>query len=89
MVEIDMTTVSSKGQIVIPSALRKGMKAGERLLIIHDNGTYILKKADKFDANMATELEFARRTEDAWKNYKKGKFVSKSKEDFLAELKKW
>jgi|GEM_PF-2795188 len=34
-------------------------------------------------------LEFAARTEKAWKDYFKGKFVSKPKEKFLAELEKW
>ena len=34
MVEIDMATISSKGQIVIPSSMRKDIKEGDKFLII-------------------------------------------------------
>ena len=37
----------------------------------------------------AEDLEFARRTEEAYKEYDKGKFKSMSGEEFLEELKKW
>ena len=89
MAEIDITRMSSKGQVVIPADLRHGIKEGEKLVIIRSNDQLILKKADKFDKNLAGDLEFARRTEKAWKDYAKGKFISKSKEEFLAELEKW
>ena len=89
MAEIDITRMSSKGQIVIPADLRYGIKEGDKLVIIRSEDQLILKKADKFDKNLAEDLEFARRTEKAWKEYKAGKFTSKSKEEFLAELEKW
>ena len=89
MAEMDMTTISSKGQVVIPTSLRKGVKTGTRFMVIRDKGLYILKRADKMDAAIASDLEFARRAEKAWGEYRKGKFVSKSKEDFLAEMEKW
>ena len=41
-----------------------------------------------FSKNIEEDLEFARRTEVAWKQFDEGKFVSKSKEDFLKELSK-
>jgi hypothetical protein len=34
-------------------------------------------------------LEFAKRTEEAWKRYDKGEFVSMDAKEFLKELKKW
>jgi AbrB family looped-hinge helix DNA binding protein len=37
MVEVAITKLSSKGQIVIPSHLRKDFKIGEELLIIKNN----------------------------------------------------
>jgi len=89
MAEIDMTTISSKGQVVIPSSLRKGVKTGTRYVVLRKGDTYVLKKADALDAAFAEELEFAQRTEKAWQEYRKGGFASKSKKDFLAELEKW
>ena len=34
-------------------------------------------------------LEFARRTEEAWKEYEGGEFKSMDSKDFLKELEKW
>jgi len=89
MAEIDMTTISSKGQVVIPATLRKGVKAGARYVVIREGDLYVLKRADAFGANLAAELAFARRTEVAWKEFEKGGFVSKGKKQFLSELEKW
>ncbi len=35
------------------------------------------------------DLEFARRTEEAWKRYEKGEFISMDFDDFIKEMKKW
>jgi len=89
MAEIDITTISSKGQVVIPSSLRKGVKSGARFLVIREKDLYVLKRADRMDDSLASDLQFARRAEKAWGEYRKGKFSSKSKEEFLAEMEKW
>jgi len=39
--------------------------------------------------NLKDDLEFAKRTEEAWKRYEKGEFISMDKDKFLEELKKW
>ena len=39
--------------------------------------------------NLAEDLEFARRTEEALKRYEKGEFVSLPADKFLEVLKKW
>jgi len=87
--EIAITKMSSKGQIVIPSALREDIREGEKFLIIKKNHQLILKKASTLDKNLKEDLEFARRTEEAWKKYEKGQFKSMKVDDFLKELEKW
>ncbi len=87
--EIALTKISSKGQIVIPSELRTDIKEGEQLIIIKNNGQIILKKARELDKNLKSDLKFARRTEEAWKKYEKGEFKSSSAKDFLKELERW
>lgn len=87
--EIGITKVSSKGQIVIPSELRYDLKEGEQLLIIKNKNQLILKKADELDKSLIEDLEFAKRTEKAYKNFEKGKFKSLKAKDFLEELGKW
>ncbi len=38
---------------------------------------------------VAEDLEFARRTEEAYKRHERGEFISMDSEDFLKELEKW
>lgn len=87
--EIALTTLSSKGQIVIPAELRDGLKEGERLIIIKNDHQLIIKKVSDLDEQLKEDLEFARRTEAALKEYEKGKFKSMPFDEFIAEMKKW
>ena len=81
--------MSSKGQVVIPQDMREGLSEGEKLVIIKNGQQIILKKMDDFDKNLEEDLEFAKRTEEAWKSYDRGEFISKDSDDFLKEIKKW
>jgi len=85
--DIAITRISSKGQIVIPSEMRSDLKEGEKLLIIKNHSQLIIKKAT--DMNLAEDLEFAKRTEEAYKRYEKGNFKEMSLEQFEKELEKW
>ena len=87
--EIAITKMSSKGQVVIPSEMRTDIKEGEKLIIIRSNGQLIMKKATEMDKRLEEDIEFARRTEEAWKRYKKGEFTEMDSKDFLKELEKW
>ena len=80
--------MSSKGQVVIPKEMRKNIKEGEKLVIIQNNEQIILKKAKDFDKNIEEDLEFARRTEEAWKAHDRGEFKSLPADKFLEELEK-
>jgi AbrB family looped-hinge helix DNA binding protein len=87
--EFAITKMSSKGQIVIPVELREGIKEGDKLIIIKNDSQLIMKKASKMDKALKEDLEFAERTERAWKEYEQGKFKKMSFDEFLAEAKKW
>lgn len=86
--EIGITTISSKGQIVIPQEMRKGLKEGEKMVLIKSHKQIIMKKATDLDKNMKEDIEFARRTEEAWKSYERGEFISMPADKFLKELAK-
>ncbi len=86
--EVAMTKMSSKGQVVIPAEMREGLKEGDKLLVIQTKDQIILKKASELDRNFEEDLEFARRTEEAWKRYEKGEFVSLPADKFLEKLSK-
>lgn len=87
--DISITKMSSKGQIVIPLEMRENLKEGEKLVLIKNGKQIIIKKASDFDKNLKEDLEFARRTEEAYKRYEKGEFISMPADKFLEELKKW
>ena len=86
---INITRLSSKGQVVIPREMRQGFEDGEKLIIIQDENSIILKKANSLQENFKEDLEFARRTEEAWKEYDKGNFISMEGDEFLKEIEKW
>jgi len=87
--DVALTKMSSKGQVVIPAEMRKGIQEGEKLVIIQNKGQLIMKKASHLDKNLMEDLEFARQTEEAWKSYDRGEFKSMDAKDFLKAIEKW
>ncbi len=87
--EISITTMSSKGQIVIPSSMRGDFKEGEKFVIIKRDKQLILKTVKDFDKNIEEDLIFAKRTEEAYKRHEKGDYKKMSSEKFIDELDKW
>ena len=85
--DIAITKMSSKGQIVIPNEMRKNLSEGDKLLIVQNGDQLLLKKTS--DLDIEEDLEFAKRTEEAYKQYEKGEFVSMESDDFLEEVEKW
>ena len=86
MAQIDITKMSSKGQVVIPQELRKDIIEGDKLVVIRNNDQIILKKADKFDKQLEEDILVAKRVEEAWKEIEQGKYKRMSGEDFLKEI---
>jgi len=87
--DVAITRMSSKGQIVIPVEMRKGFQEGDKLLLIQNNDQLIMKKASKLDAVLKEDLEFARRTEEAWKRIEEGKGIKIDFDDFIKKMKNW
>lgn len=86
---INITKMSSKGQVVIPLEMRSHLKEGDKLLLIKNGNNIILKKASELDENLKDDLEFARRTEEAFKRHEKGEFIRMDFDEFIEEMKKW
>jgi len=84
--EYAIAKVSTKGQIVIPNRLRRNIKTGDEFLIIKDDKRMILKNIKDMANDLKDDLIFAEKVEKAWQDYDKGKFITKSKDDFLNDL---
>ena len=89
MANIGITKASSKGQIVIPQDLRGDIKEGDKLVVIRNGKQLILKKTDDFDENVEEDLEFAKRTEEAYKRIEAGEGTTMEFNEFIEEMKKW
>ncbi len=86
MAQIDITRMSSKGQVVIPQELRKDFNGGDKIIVIRNDDQIILKKADKFDKQIEEDIIVAKRVEEAWKEIEQGKFKRMSGKEFLKEI---
>jgi AbrB family looped-hinge helix DNA binding protein len=85
----ELTRASSKGQIVIPTNVRKklSIKEGTVFAVASKKDMIVLKK---LDAKMnAEDLRTLKLLEDAWEDIEKGRYKVYSKEAFFKELKKW
>ena len=89
MIDIAITKLSSKGQIVIPLEMRGNSSEGEELLIIKNGENLILKKISNSCKNFDADVTFAKRTEEALKMYEKGHFREMNARDFVNEIEKW
>ncbi len=78
--------LSTKGQIVIPTSLRNGVETGDEFLMIKDEGRIILKSMNSLASSLRDDLSFGQKVEKSWQEYDRGKFVKKSKDNFLKEL---
>ncbi len=87
--EIAITKLSSKGQIVIPLEMREDLVEGEKLVLVKSNGQFIIKKVQDFSKNLEEDLEFARRTEEALKRIENGEGITMEFDDFIEEMKTW
>ena len=87
--DIAITKMSSKGQVVIPAEMRKDILSGEKLFIIKNDKQLILKKTSDLDKSLKEDIDFAKRTEEALRRFDKGELKELKKDDFLKELEKW
>lgn len=87
--DIAITKMSSKGQVVIPAEMRDDIKEGEKLVIIRNKDQIIMKKASKLTKNFEEDIIFAKRTEEALIRISNGKGVKMDFDEFLGEMKKW
>lgn len=84
--EFAIAKVSTKGQIVIPNPLRRNIHTGDEFLIVKDDSRIILKNIKDVAQDIKDDLVFAEKVEKAWQEHDKGRFATKSKDDFLKEL---
>ena len=69
--------------------MRKNFEPEEKLVIMNQDGRIIIKKASNLDENFKEDLEFAKRTEEAYKRVERGEYISVDSENLFEEMGKW
>ena len=87
--DVAITRMSSKGQVVIPAEMREDIDEGDKLIVIKNEDQIIMKKASKLSRNLEEDLEFAKRTDEALKRIEAGKGIKMDFDDFVKEMRKW
>jgi len=87
--EVAITKLSSKGQIVIPLEMRKGFKEGDKIFLLKEGKRIVLRRAKDLDEKLREDLEFARRTEEAYRRHERGDSIVMDGEEFIKELERW
>ncbi len=85
----EITRLSSKGQVVIPTKVRKKMKIkeGSVFAVSAKKDMIVLKKLGT--KIKAEDLKTLKLLEEAWEDIEKGRYEVYSKKAFFKELKKW
>ena len=84
----ELTRASSKGQIVIPSLVRRqlGIKRGSVFAVTVRNDMIVLKKLDP--GIKPEDLKTLKLIEKAWKDIEEGRYKVYSKKGFYKEFRK-
>ena len=73
---IDTTKMSSRGQVVIPLDMRKGIKEGDKLIVIRKDNEIILKKSIPESAlwseKSLSKTWLNKEEEEIWKDLENG-----------------
>ena len=87
----ELTRISFKGQVVIPSHVRHklGIEAGSVFAILtpRKGGIVVLKKVDS--KSLQADLRIFREVEKAWREIERGEVRRAARKGFVEELETW
>ena len=80
---MEITKLSTKGQIVIPESMRKNLEVGSAFRVMKKGNLIILKGIEGFNKEEVKEME---ELDKIWKDIDSGKGKTTSVEEFLKEM---
>ena len=83
---MEITKLSTKGQIVIPERIRKGIAEGTPFVVSKKNGLIILKEVKGLTKEEIKEIE---ELDKIWEEIDKGECESYTEKEFFEKLKEW
>jgi len=83
---MEITKLSTKGQIVIPEQIRKDVKPGTPFLVTRKGNLIILKKVEGLTKK---EMKEMKELDKIWKDIDTGKCESYTTEEFFKKMREW
>ncbi|MBU2616993.1 MAG: AbrB/MazE/SpoVT family DNA-binding domain-containing protein [Nanoarchaeota archaeon] len=83
---MEITKLSTKGQIVIPESLRKGLQTGTPFVVSRQEGLIVLKEVKDLTKD---EIEEIKELNKIWKEIDSGKCESYTESEFFKKMKEW
>lgn len=83
---MEITKLSTKGQVVLPEAIRRGISIGSAFLVTRKDDLIVLKKIDELSSEEEAELEELNKI---WKDIDAGQCDSYEEEQFFEQLRSW
>ena len=83
---MEITKLSTKGQIVIPEKIREGIEVGTPFSVTRKDNLIILKSVKGLSEKEKKEFE---ELNEIWKEIDEGKCETYSEEEFFKKLKEW
>ena len=83
---MEITKLSTKGQIVIPESIRKGLQIGTPFVVSRQEGLIVLKEVKDLTKK---EMDEIKELNKIWKEIDEGRGTTMDVEDFLKEMKTW
>ncbi len=83
---MEITKLSTKGQIVIPEEIREGINVGTPFIVTKKDNLIILKIVGGLTKE---EIDEMKELDKIWKEIDAGKGITLNKEKFLKEMNAW
>ena len=83
---MEITKLSTKGQIVIPESMRKGFEVGSAFRVIRKGDLIVLKGIEGFNEE---EMKEMKELDGIWREIDNGKGLTLNKKEFLKEMEFW
>ena len=83
---MEITKLSTKGQIVIPDTLRKDIEVGTPFVVVKQNDLIVLKEVSGLTKQEIAEMQ---ELDKIWKEIDAGKGITLNQEEFFSKMKEW
>jgi len=83
---MEITKLSTKGQVVIPEQIRQGIDAGTAFVVTRQNNLIILKEVEELTEEEVVEMK---ELDKIWEEIDSGECESYTEKEFFEKMKEW